>query len=269
MGARMLRSLLALAPVIAGVALAAGASRAAVLPFESTLAFLVAVGSPYEQHGFFVEGTGSGVATVNGSGGGPALAALAVASHAVEATGIYPYSDPQAFPVYGVAIDASNAAGSFSGAPFGGVMELRGTAKICLFDTGNCVTPAANLSVPLSLVGRPGTHVLSSGVLPLTVVGAPWTTGTAGTGFLTVMGERRGPASAAGSTAQPGGFVGLVTPTYIYTSTSSDHPMVMLTRFTVEFVPEPGTLALVGAGLAAVALRGRRRGAQIRRNVSG
>jgi hypothetical protein len=181
-----------------------------------------------------------------------------------QASGTYLYSDPESVPVDGIRIDAWNATGAFSGVPLAGPMELRGAAKICIFGS-SCGNAIANLEVPLSLVGQPGTHTLTDQSIGLTVVGAPWTTGAVGTAMFGGIGSARGPLGGASSTASPGGRVALVTPTYIRTSSGID--VRMITRLTVEFVPEPATILLVGGGVASLVAAGRRR--QRSRIVSG
>ena len=112
-----------------------------------------------------------------------------------------PITTPAAFPVAGLQITAANGAGDFV-KPGGGSMPILGVAKVCLF--GPCSAAVANLEVPLDVVGVGGTTYVT-GPVNVTVVGAPWTTGTAVIGTSTVMGYSHGPASQTSSTAHASG----------------------------------------------------------------
>jgi hypothetical protein len=168
-------------------------------------------------------------------------------------------------PIISVQGTVRNGAGAFSkpGASFRGAMPLVGFGKVCLFTP--CSSALANVSVPLNVVGVGGS-VFAQGPVNVTVAGAPWTadgevagvrvgpSGYASTYF--VQGFHHGPASHAGSTFQHGGVIQLVTPMYVQTNL----PIVTnaYATLTLHFTPEPGTLALLGLGVAALALRGAR-----------
>jgi hypothetical protein len=96
----------------------------------------------------------------------------------------------------------------------------------------------------------------------VTAIGAPWTLGTASVqqhdGPVTEMGFAHGPASLASTTAVPGGRISLVTPVLVSVSLDSFPVIPVFSRLTIEFVPEPSTLLLLAAGVAALAALGRR-----------
>lgn len=214
----------------------AGAAQAAPLSFTGTLALQVATLPP-------VAVTGAGVAEVSGD-------SVSLPGGAFATTGlVVPVTDPAAFPILGVQVTAQNAAGTFaSGA---GPMPLIGAAKVCLF--GECsALPVSNLTVPISVVGGSGTATITAAV-NLTVLGAPWTTGTVSVGTLTAMGGTTGGGAVAGGTLH------LVTPVLVSTNIGSFTLVPIFGSLALSFVPEPGTLLLLGSGLGALALAGRAR----------
>jgi len=89
----------------------------------------------------------------------------------------------------------------------------------------------------------------------LTVVGAPWTTGTVQIGTVTAMCGR----SPASSTVAASGTVSLVSPIFISTNISPTAVVPTFGFLNMHFVPEPGTLVLLGAGIAGLVSYGRTR----------
>ena len=73
-------------------------------------------------------------------------------------------------------------------------------------------------------------------------------------------GFAHGPASLTSGTAQTSGVVQLVTVSKVYTDLVPAYPeAVMWSVMTLHFVPEPGTLLLLSAGVVGLAVLGRQR----------
>jgi len=228
----------------------AGQAHAVSLGFNGTFAIQLATLDP-------VVIAGTGTAIVNGAGGEGHLTGLQVPASPFAITGfVLPVTDPVVFPIAGVQVTAHNAIGNFAGvggAGFSGQMPVNGAAKICLF--GTCGAAVSNLSVPLTVVGGPGGSALVTGAVNLTVIGAPWTTGTAAVGVNTLMGG----VNPASNTGAPSGTVTLVTPIFVSTNIGASAIVPGFGILTLHFVPEPGTLMLLGSGIAGLVAFGRSR----------
>jgi hypothetical protein len=218
--------------------------------------------------------TGAGAALVNGSSPGTHLSNFQLGGGTFAGTVPVPVTDPAAAPIAGLYLTAVNQPGGFAnfsgGGGAGGIMGISGTAVVCLFSFfGTVPCPVAGLSVPFSSngtrglgLGGPPIAVFNTLVnLGVTVQGFPWAgSGTFGTPNSPVFAFAHGPASGdASSAAQGSGVVQLVSPLLINTTIPASSFLPGYGILVLHFVPEPGTLLLLGTGVAGLALVGRKR----------
>lgn len=235
------------------LALLAIAQPVAAMP----LAFRGEVGVVLPTIGVIVSVPGAGVADVQTNAAG-LLTALTLPSGAFATSASFPGS----VVLRGVAVQARNGAGAFSGLTpngGGGAMPVLGTARLCLLAPCSIATLYRDLD--LAVIGAGGTRQVT-GAITITLEGERWTKGgftISAPGQVTILeGFGRGPGGLVGSTALPGGILNLVTPIFISTNLPGLHEIPGFASLYLEFVPEPGTLALLGGGLVALAAGGRR-----------
>jgi len=219
---------------------------------------------------------GSGTASISGTN----LSSLSIPATAFSAVSL---SNPvNVTSLAGVkAKNVKNAAGTFTGPPFGGKMGIHGAQVFCLSGTipGGCAGhPLLNLTVPFTMNGTRGIglgggaftffYTQGKNQVHLTVNGHPWVAGRASIpasgGFPAVVrtGFIHGPASGGAATAgQASGIVQLVTPVLLSTNLGHIERIPVFEIMTVHFVPvpEPRTLVLLSSGVLALGVLGRRR----------
>jgi hypothetical protein len=194
-------------------------------------------------------------------------------------------------PITGILVKiGGNGAGSFTGNPLNGTMPINGAAAV----KGNLGGgPITLVGVPFFTGHNPGSTAGANGVgvggsvlivvgpgVYLNVFNQDWTEGAATATGLPYTYFYHIPAGKAASMSNaypylngtamytgtdsrtPGGLgqVTLVTPTKVVTNlTGGLLILVVLGTLTLNFVPEPGTLLLLGSGVAGLAILGRRR----------
>jgi hypothetical protein len=157
-------------------------------------------------------------------------------------------------------------------------LPIAGIARICLLFSGCSV--GFTLEIDLTQNGPPhrgigigGTITASTPVAPspfeLSFQHAPWQLAPATllqstmNGVITAMatGYVRGPLSNTSTAAKIGGTIQLIAPSQVLTEGIGEHSdrQALFTRLTLNFVPEPGLLLLLGPGVVVLALLGRRR----------
>jgi hypothetical protein len=119
------------------------------------------------------------------------------------------------------------------------------------------------VDLPLSVIGAGGTTTVQHALFDITLIGAPWTKGTftvSTPNAVTIVGGfGHGPLLNAGTTAQAGGVLALVTPVLIRTTLPNFEELPSYAIMYLEFVPEPGALLALAPAVAGLAALGMRR----------
>jgi hypothetical protein len=227
------------------LAAAAAPASAAILPVNGTLE--VAIGKVGT-----VAITGSGVGSSGGASGIAALPASVLKQTSTISVPITP-------PSLGLSLITVPAS------PMAPVVNLAGTAPGGIYVDGTARLFLTNgplaFSIPLRYVGGPNSTIINVGGIPNTVVGAVWgKLGLVGTGVATtmIMNVMAGiPLTVTATafdnrTAAGVGTVQFVAPASVKVFGGNLGTLPVVGTLTLQFVPEPGTLLLVGAGLVGI-----------------
>jgi hypothetical protein len=249
---RKLKVLLISAALLVGTSVASGASTLTVNggSLGLTIGALPPVTVPASANSIFVS-SGGGSFVVPNLEFGPATTALPRGLF----TGV-PQIAGLTLVGFGNQTVTASAAGSPSGG-FGGVGGLAGAALVN-------VLGLVNLSIPLGVVGNPGSSLMTtSGTLVITAIGQGWGTGAqfvTGVTSTTPNTAVVNTATLSGSDSRTPGHQGTITLVSGFQAiTNAAGILPGFAIMTLSFVPEPGTLLLLGSGVAGLALLGRRR----------
>jgi hypothetical protein len=235
--------------------LSVAATSARSLPYTGSLDLALGSLDPFELPGSGEGGSTSGAVRI-----GPGANFTTTTS--VPITAPFPIVDVRLGVPAGLTA-ALFEAGAAPGGGLGGDAPLKGSVRLGLLGP----PPFAFLTVPLSPIGVEGARAAASSPIgvTVTVVGRAWTTGsvqllgTAGPFAGQLLGQAQGTDTRSAGGA---GSIVLVTPTLIRTNIAGSENIPLISVLTVNFVPEPATLLLVGSGLAGLTALSRRRRAR-------
>ncbi len=226
----------------AGLAMALAASAQAAQFQNSQVSYGLSTLPP-----LVATGSGSGVST-------PGMVTIATAGWAVTGPTLITLAPTAAAPLTALNI-VLTAPGpcTFTGSPIGGPCALGGTANAL-------VGGAPFLIVPLSGMGAAGRQMF--GPYGSWIDAQSWQTGVAtptvaGVGLTTDNGALHQTTGYDNRTPGGNGTIKLVAPGGLMSTLGGNLPLFV--SMTLNFVPEPGTLLLLGSGIAGLAILGRKK----------
>ena len=265
--------------VVLSLGLASG-SRASVVEWAGTLE------TSLGNFGTLVT-MGTGLATINGSGTTSHIGTIHFGPNQISGNITLPLTDPENATLVtlvgeNLTLPVSGDLSGISGGPplAEGILALGGRFKVCL------IVPGCAAYLPFPFLNQASTAGLGVGGLltvntfsngnglKVSLQFAPWTLGLASmksvstvapnglinpNATVTLTGFAHGPASGS-STAAVGGVLQVVTPARV--ETTQDPPNARIAApaiLRLHFIPEPGLLLLLGAGVGGLLLLGHHR----------
>jgi hypothetical protein len=222
--------------------------------------------------------SGSGVATVNSSGGVGHLTTLRLAG-GITGTGIAVVTDPDTSgQIPSVRLTATLGTGTLSNIDASNSvihgnnkLPVKGLARVCLInnDCGSFIQLAISKGASTA-VGVGGLLGAFGGTLGISLEAAPWTLApnsginqTVNGAFqtLTRTGFAHGPVSNNSSTNLDSGVVQLISPATVTSQglPANNQNLSLFSTLTLHYVPEPGLILLIGSGVVGLGLLGRSR----------
>jgi hypothetical protein len=277
-----MRTLLSLLAVGLLGLLLAGTAPAAQIDWHGTLETKLGAAKRFNADGSRRGLRGSGVATVNGSGGGLLLNSLRLAG-GITGTAGAPVTDPDTVGTIPTIIVTgtlgSGTLADFANPPLAGgsnTLPIHGQSRVCLLNV-NCTQ-----WIPLPFSNGPGNNVGvggqmtagGAGNIRISIIAGPWTVGSGaatnntedgGYKTVTATGFIHGPASGTTPTsntlAQGSGVVQLISPMQVITTgiAGNSAKISLFSIMTLHFIPEPGLLLLLGSGIVGLGILGRNR----------